>query len=99
VHFFGQEGDFNVMVMDVHGPSIETLFQFCNQKFSAKTVALFAIHGITRLEYLHSKGFIHRDIKPENFLIGVGKKMSLIYMIDFGLTKRFEDPKTGQHIT
>ena len=53
---------------------------------------------ISRIEYLHSKEFIHRDIKPENFLCGVGKKSHLIYVIDFGLTKRYNDPKTGKHI-
>lgn len=61
-------------------------------------MALVAIHVISRLEFLHSKGFIHRDIKPENFLIGTGKKTNTIFMIDFGLAKRFEDPKTGKHI-
>lgn len=51
-----------------------------------------------RVEYVHSKGFIHRDIKPDNFLSGLGHKQQLIYIIDFGLAKRFRDAKTGEHI-
>jgi serine/threonine protein kinase len=41
---------------------------------------------------------LHRDIKPDNFLIGIGKKQHYVYVIDFGLAKRFRDPKTGEHI-
>jgi serine/threonine protein kinase len=47
---------------------------------------------------LHSRNFLHRDIKPDNFLTGPGKKSHYIYLIDFGLAKRFKDPKTNQHI-
>jgi serine/threonine protein kinase len=37
-------------------------------------------------------------MKPDNFLVGVNKKQHQIYMIDYGLAKRFRDPKTGEHI-
>ena len=53
---------------------------------------------MSRLEYIHDKTFLHRDVKPDNFLIGNGKKQHVIYAIDFGLAKRFKDPKTWKHI-
>ena len=53
---------------------------------------------IDRLEFIHSRHIIHRDIKPENFLMGKGKKNSIVYLCDFGLSKRFRDKKTGMHI-
>lgn len=37
-------------------------------------------------------------MKPENFLMGVNKKFNTIYIIDFGLSKKFKDKKTGEHI-
>jgi len=47
---------------------------------------------------MHSRLFLHRDVKPDNFLVGVGKRLHYIYVIDLGLAKRFKDPKTGDHI-
>jgi serine/threonine protein kinase len=53
---------------------------------------------LSRIEIVHSKDYIHRDIKPDNFLIGMGKKSDMVYIIDFGLAKRFICPKTGLHV-
>jgi serine/threonine protein kinase len=50
------------------------------------TAALCGEQILHRIELLHSKGIVHRDIKPENFLVGVGKKVHHIYIIDFGLS-------------
>jgi casein kinase I family protein HRR25 len=53
---------------------------------------------ISRIEYIHSRNFIHRDIKPENFLMGIRKRGHRVYIIDFGLAKKFRDPRTHKHI-
>ena len=42
--------------------------------------------------------FIHRDIKPENFLMGTGSKSDVVYLIDYGLSKKYLDPRSGNHI-
>ena len=84
-----------MMVIDILGPNLEVLFSHCDRKFTTKTILMIAYQCISRMESLHSKDFIHRDIKPENFVMGIGKKSNIVYSIDFGLAKRYIDPKTG----
>ncbi|KAF8279917.1 casein kinase [Trypanosoma cruzi cruzi] len=96
--FYGVEGEFNVMVMDLLGPSLEDLFSFCDRKLSLKTTLMLAEQMIARIEFVHSKSVIHRDMKPDNFLMGTGKKGHHVYVVDFGLAKKYRDPRTHQHI-
>ena len=98
LYWCGTQGNYNVLIIELLGPSLEDLFNYCNRKFSLKTTAMLADQMISRIEYMHSKNFIHRDIKPDNFLIGMRQKGHTIYIIDYGLAKRFQDPRTGEHI-
>ncbi|KAK6912731.1 Protein kinase domain, partial [Dillenia turbinata] len=98
IKWCGVDGEDNVLVIDLLGPSLEDLYVYCGRKFSLKTVLMLADQMITRIEYLHSKGFLHRDIKPDNFLMGLGRKANQVYIIDFGLAKRYRDPTTHRHI-
>lgn len=91
--------DKNLLVMDLLGPTIEDLMNLCNRNFTLKTICLFAEQALNRIEVLHSKNYIHRDIKPENFLIGSSRSnQRTIYLADFGLCKKYRDPKTLVHI-
>jgi serine/threonine protein kinase len=58
---------------------------------------MIAIQIIERLKFVHSKYIIHRDIKPENFIIGYDDPF-IIYLIDFGLSKKYRSSRTGKHV-
>lgn len=99
-YYFGQEGLHNILVIDLLGPSLEDLFDWCGRRFSIKTVVQVAIQMITLIEELHAHDLIYRDIKPDNFLIGRPSQpdANMVHLIDFGMAKLYRDPKTKQHI-
>ena len=96
IYYTGTEGEYNIMVMDLLGLSLEDFFNKSNRKFSLKTVLLLIEQMITRIEYLHTRNFLHRDIKPDNFLMGI-KEKNRLFLVDYGLAKKFID-KNGKHI-
>lgn len=99
VYHAGIEKNYNILVMDILGNSLEEMILMCNERrFTPRTVLLLAIQLLQRIEFVHLKGFLHRDIKPENFLLGRGKNCNMVYMIDFGLSKRYCDGRTHEHI-
>jgi len=98
IYGFYEERRQNILIMEMLGSSLEKLFNKCHKKFSQLTVLMIVEQILYRLEYIHSKNIIHRDIKPDNFLIGKGEKNKIIYAIDFGLSKKFKESKSGLHI-
>jgi serine/threonine protein kinase len=71
---------------------IDLLHNLTTIQGNLKEVLLLGIQMITRIEILHQKYLIHRDIKPSNFMI----KESKLYLIDFGMCKRYET--NGKHM-
>ena len=88
----------NYLMMELLGKSLDKLFTDMKRKFSIKTVSMIGYQMVQRIEYVHSKGYIHRDIKPGNFLIGKNLDCKKLFIIDFGLSKKYIDKITGKHV-
>ena len=87
------------LIMEFLGPNLNELLKFCKmRKFTISTVCLLGIQMINRIEQIHKSNYIHRDIKPENFVIGTKDNANIIYLIDFGLSKKYKNTKNNQHI-
>ena len=95
---FGRSGKYNILIETLLGKTIDYLFKLNkNATSKMKDMCMTAIQIIDRIQYIHSKNIIHQDIKPENFLVG-NPDTSLIYIIDFGLSKKYRSSRTGKHI-
>ena len=46
LHYYATEGDFNVMIIDLLGPCLEDLMEYCRRKFTLKTVVMLAIQMV-----------------------------------------------------
>jgi casein kinase 1 len=55
-------------------------------------------HQINRLQFMHQSEVLHRDIQLGNCVIGRHPNDKVIYMIDFGFSKRYIDKHTRRHI-
>ena len=109
---FGMDGSYNFMVLDILGPSLldlkndyGTLRKIVNnpnkKTLLLKTVLSLGLQMLRRIESIHEKGFLHRDIKPDNFLFGSERYPHVLYIIDFGLAKKyckyFDKEETSAH--
>ena len=95
---FISSNDSNCLIMSHLGINLEHVLSLYNRHLNLITTAKIGLQILARLESIHKLHVIHRDVKPENFLTTETHGNSLIYIIDFGLAKRFRDPKNGNHI-
>ena len=98
VYCYGNNIEHNLLVEELLGKSLEEIFTSYGKPFSLKTVCVLGIEMIKRIQYIHSKYYIHRDIKPDNFMTGRGPNEKKIYIIDFGLAKKYYSVSRAQHI-
>ncbi len=96
IYNFIQTEDYNIMIMELLGPSLESVFDKCDRKFSINTLFKLSIDLFTLIEQFHKKGFIHRDIKPGNFIFNYTEPFNKLYIVDFGLSKPYV--LNGEHI-
>ncbi|AVK76826.1 Serine/threonine protein kinase [Pandoravirus macleodensis] len=87
----------DVLVMPLLGVS---LYDYMRSKSSGHLAPEAVMHIgryiLRYLEHMHARGWLHRDVKPHNFLLDRSRKT--IYMVDYGLAKRWCDPRTGAHV-
>jgi casein kinase 1 len=112
VKVYGRHEHFNILVMDLLGPSLGDQFRDCDKRFSLRTTARLGLGMVSppllpsferfltivlnAIEYIHSRGFIYRDIKPQKFLLGRGATSHIMYAVDFGLARRWR-ASNAQH--
>jgi serine/threonine protein kinase len=95
---YGCNSEYNILIMELLGQSLENLFQSQNKSFSIKTACMLGIQMVDRMEYIHSRKIINRDIKPDNFVMGKGSKSHIVYILDFGLSKKYWSSSHKCHI-
>ena len=90
---FGFCGDYNILVMQLLGQSLEDIFNK-RGKFKVKTTAMLGYQMLNVLQFIHDKHIIHRDIKPDNYVMGLNDMNAVLYLLDFGLAKKYRSSKT-----
>ena len=90
---FGYSGEYNILVMQLMDKSLEDIFNK-RKKFSVKTTCMLGYQMVTVLQYIHDRHIIHRDIKPDNFVMGANENNAHLYLLDFGLAKKYRSSRT-----
>ena len=59
---------------------------------------MLGIQMTDRIEWVHNKLIVHRDIKPDNFVMGRGDSAHIVYLLDFGLSKKYWSSHLNSHL-
>ena len=108
VYSYGVDNDNIYLVQQLLGNNLTQEMKKNKNKFSKKTFINIALQMISRIEYIHTFGFIHCDIKPDNFVLDLSsqddnqskdkeKDNPVVYLIDYGLAEPYINLKTKKH--
>jgi len=108
VYSYGVDNDNIYLVQQLLGNNLTQEMKKNKNKFSKKTFINIALQMISRIEFIHTFGFIHCDIKPDNFVLDLSSKDDnkskdkekdnpVVYLIDYGLAEPYINLKTKKH--
>ena len=87
---FKNSGIDSIMIFDLFGPNLEEILHYTKaKKFSLQTSLMIFIQILNRLKSIHENKIIHCDLKPENFLVHSNIREKTLFLIDFGLSKKY----------
>lgn len=79
--------------MDLLGENLSLLRRKAEgHHLSLKCTCALAMLMLKGLKQVHDHGYLHRDIKPGNFVMGGTKNPRGVYIIDYGLSRRYMRP-------
>ena len=94
---YGKTKYHNILVMPLLGKSLLDMFILRPSPININDICISSLQILDRIEWVHANNIVYRDIKPENFLFGKSDN-DVLYLIDFGLCRKYRSSKTGQHI-
>ena len=104
VYYFGKEnedGKKYCLVQQLLGNNLTEELKKSNNKFQTEKFINIGLQMVSRIEFLHSRGFIHCDVKPENFVLNADSNDNdnnfTVFLIDYGLAEPYINLKTKEH--
>ncbi len=87
--------DTNYLVMELLGPCLSYVNLHREREIEKSNYmnlyVLDACRQILRIfNILHTNKFVYQDVKPSNFVFGLGLQKDVVYLIDFGLVRKYK---------
>ncbi|WKX92948.1 hypothetical protein Q1695_010741 [Nippostrongylus brasiliensis] len=93
----GKTDKFKFLVMGLVGSSLDDIRRkILLRDYSKPTAMNSSLQTLQAIWDLHETGYLHRDIKPQNFAIGLGENEKTIYILDFGIARKYRIGDTKQ---
>uniref|UniRef100_A0A0N4Z9R4 non-specific serine/threonine protein kinase n=1 Tax=Parastrongyloides trichosuri TaxID=131310 RepID=A0A0N4Z9R4_PARTI len=89
----GKTPTYYFVVMELVGKSLADIRDDLKRCYSIGCGIRIMIQCAEAINDFHSLGYIHRDLKPGNFCIGIKDKYRNVYLLDFGMARKFLNDK------